>query len=54
MTTGPAAAPGLGEAARREIRALAGLYEHRQSALLPALFAAQEEAGWLTPEALAG
>lgn len=46
-------AAGLGEAARLEIRRLAGLYEHRQSALLPALFVAQQEAGYLTPDALA-
>lgn len=45
---------GLSEAAREEIRRLAGLYEHRQSALLPALFVAQKEIGFLSPEALAG
>ncbi len=42
----------LSERARAEIDRLAGLYEHRQSALLPALFVAQDEAGYLTPEAL--
>jgi NADH-quinone oxidoreductase subunit E len=44
----------LSEAARAEIRHLADLYEHRQSALLPALFVAQREAGWLAPWALDG
>lgn len=43
--------PGLSPAAREAIRRLAGRYERRQSALLPALFVAQEEAGYLTPEA---
>jgi NADH-quinone oxidoreductase subunit E len=47
-------AAALSEAARFEIRRLAGLYEHRQSALLPALFVAQQEMGFLSPEALAG
>lgn len=50
-------APGgraLGAEARAEIARLAGLYEHRQSALLPALFVAQQEHGYLSPEALAG
>jgi len=42
----------LSERARAEIGRLAGLYEHRQSALLPALFVAQDEVGYLTPEAL--
>lgn len=51
--SGPAARP-LGAEARAEIARLAGLYEHRQSALLPALFVAQREHGYLTPEALAG
>ncbi|MDR7482577.1 MAG: NADH-quinone oxidoreductase subunit NuoE [Armatimonadota bacterium] len=55
----PAGAPRAGgrplsEAARREIRRLAARYEHRQSALLPALFVAQAEYGWLPPEALDG
>ncbi|MDQ7841552.1 MAG: NADH-quinone oxidoreductase subunit NuoE [bacterium] len=40
------------EAALEEIRRLAGLYEHRRSALLPALFVAQQEAGYLSPAAL--
>jgi len=44
----------LSEAARAEIRRLVGLYEHRQSALLPALFVAQQEFGYLSPEALEG
>jgi NADH-quinone oxidoreductase subunit E len=52
-TTDPAGAPALSEAARDEIRRLAALYEHRQSALLPALFVAQQEAGYLPPAALA-
>lgn len=51
MIGGPSAA-GLSDAARAEIRRLAGLYEQRQSALLPALFVAQAEHGWLPPEAL--
>lgn len=42
----------LSGAARAEIAGLAGLYEHRQSALLPALFVAQSEAGYLAPWAL--
>ena len=45
---------GLSDAAHAEIRRLAGLYERRQSALLPALFVAQGETGWLTPDALQG
>lgn len=40
------------EAAREEIRRLVGLYEHRQSALIPALFVAQQEAGYLSPAVL--
>ncbi len=40
------------QAARDEIRRLIGLYEHRQSALLPALFVAQQEEGCLSPAAL--
>jgi NADH-quinone oxidoreductase subunit E len=43
----------LGPEARAEIARLVGLYEHRQSALLPALFVAQQEHGYLSPEALA-
>ncbi len=53
MRADPAGAPALSVAAQDEIRSLAGLYEHRQSALLPALFVAQQEAGYLSPEALA-
>ena len=53
MAVEPVGTPALSEAALAEIRRLAGLYEHRQSALLPALFVAQREAGYLTPEALA-
>ncbi|MGQ0548979.1 MAG: NADH-quinone oxidoreductase subunit NuoE [Armatimonadota bacterium] len=45
-------ASALSDAARQEIARLAGLYEHRQSALLPALFVAQREAGYLPPWAL--
>jgi NADH-quinone oxidoreductase subunit E len=44
----------LSQAALAEIRRLAGLYEHRRSALLPALFVAQQELGYLAPEALEG
>jgi NADH-quinone oxidoreductase subunit E len=44
----------LSDGARDEIRRLAALYEHRQSALLPALFVAQKEFGYLSPEALDG
>ncbi len=54
MAVERAGTSGLSEAARAEIRRLAGLYEHRQSALLPALFVAQQEAGWLAPWALDG
>ncbi len=42
----------LSDSARAEIARLRGLYPRRQSALLPALFVAQEEAGWLRPEAI--
>lgn len=52
MTRAPSAARALSAQARAEIDRLAGLYERRQSALLPALFVAQDEAGYLTPEAL--
>jgi NADH-quinone oxidoreductase subunit E len=45
---------GLSDAARNEIRRLMALYEHRQSALLPALFIAQNEFGYLSEEALRG
>jgi NADH-quinone oxidoreductase subunit E len=48
----PSDARALSAQARAEIGRLAGLYEQRQSALLPALFVAQDEAGYLTPEAL--
>jgi NADH-quinone oxidoreductase E subunit len=47
------AARRLSQAARDEIRRLAGLYEHPQSALLPALFVAQQEFGYLPDDALA-
>lgn len=49
-----AATPGTGlsTAAREEIHRLAALYDHRQSALIPALFVAQDEVGHLSPEAL--
>jgi NADH-quinone oxidoreductase subunit E len=43
----------LAAEAQERIRALADRYEHRQSALLPALFVAQEQAGYLPPETLA-
>lgn len=49
----PATPHTLSAAARAEIRRLAGLYEVRQSALLPALFVAQQEFGYLSPEAMA-
>lgn len=49
----PTAPRTLSAPARAEIRRLAGLYEGRQSALLPALFVAQQEVGYLSPEALA-
>jgi NADH-quinone oxidoreductase subunit E len=54
MSQGGAAARALSEAARDEIRRLVELYERRQSALLPALFVAQREFGYLPPEALQG
>ncbi len=47
-----ARAAGLSAAARERIRGLSRLYDRRQSALIPALFVAQEEAGYLSPEAL--
>ncbi|MDR7417777.1 MAG: NADH-quinone oxidoreductase subunit NuoE [Armatimonadota bacterium] len=49
MTPDHRAGRTLSDAARAEIRRLTGLYEHRQSALLPALFVAQREAGYLSP-----
>lgn len=52
MDSGVARAQALSDDARREIQRLAGLYEHRQSALLPALFVAQNEVGYLPPWAL--
>lgn len=52
MSQAGAAGRGLSATAREEIRRLAGVYEHRQSALLPALFVAQREFGYLPPEAL--
>lgn len=42
----------LPDEARDEIRRLQRHYEQRQSALLPALFVAQRELGWLPPQAL--
>jgi NADH-quinone oxidoreductase subunit E len=44
----------LSQAARAEITRLAALYEQRQSALLPALFVAQKEQGYLSADALDG
>ncbi len=44
--------PPLRDEARDEIRRLPDHYEHRQSALIPALFLAQRELGWLPPEGL--
>jgi NADH-quinone oxidoreductase subunit E len=43
----------LSEAARTEIKRLVAQFPHRQSALLGALFVAQEEAGYLRPEVVA-
>jgi NADH-quinone oxidoreductase subunit E len=48
----PAGPTTLSDEARAEIRRLAGLYEHRQSALLPALFIAQGEFGYLSERAI--
>ncbi len=42
----------LRDEARDEIRRLPDHYEHRQSALIPALFVAQREMGWLPPDVL--
>ncbi|MDR5694443.1 MAG: NADH-quinone oxidoreductase subunit NuoE [Armatimonadota bacterium] len=42
----------LSEKAREEIRRLQGLYPQARSALLPALFVAQGEEGYLSEEAL--
>lgn len=43
----------LSERAQSDIRALRARYPVAQSALLPALLRAQEELGWVPPEALA-
>jgi NADH-quinone oxidoreductase subunit E len=43
----------LSEGARKDIEALRTLYPVAQSALIPALLRAQEELGWLPPEAMA-
>ncbi len=43
----------LSEAARAEIRLLMEQFPQRQSALLPALFVAQDEAGYLSPQGVA-
>ena len=45
--------PTLSEEARSEIRRLMAQFPQRQSALLGALFVAQEETGWLSPEVVA-
>lgn len=45
--------PVLSEAAKSEIRRLAAKFPQRQSALLAALFVAQDEAGALYPEIMA-
>jgi len=42
----------LSDKARAEIQQLKARYPHPNSALLPALALAQEETGWLSPEAL--
>lgn len=44
--------PGLSDTAKLEIRRLMGQFPQRQSALLGALFVAQDEIGYLSPEAL--
>ena len=44
----------LSESARAEIRRLMEQFPQRQSALLGALFVAQDEAGYLSPEVIAG
>jgi NADH-quinone oxidoreductase subunit E len=46
------AAIGLSEHALEEIRALPARYPHPRSAVMPALDIAQEETGYLTPEAI--
>jgi NADH-quinone oxidoreductase subunit E len=43
----------LSEDARRDIEALRARYPVAQSALIPALLRAQEEVGWVPPEAMA-
>ncbi|MDR5709361.1 MAG: NADH-quinone oxidoreductase subunit NuoE [Armatimonadota bacterium] len=43
----------LSEAAREDIRRLASRYPVARSALIPALLRAQEELGWMPPEAQA-
>ncbi len=43
---------GLSESARAEIRRLIAQFPQRQSALLGALFVAQDEIGYLSPEAI--
>lgn len=45
---------GLSEYAKAEIRRLMAQFPHRQSALLGALFVAQNEVGYLTTDALDG
>ena len=45
--------PVLSDAARTEIKRLMAQFPHRQSALLGALFVAQEEAGSLRPDVVA-
>ncbi len=44
---------GLSDAAKDEIRRLMRQFPHPQSALLSALFVAQEEAGYLSPDVIA-
>ena len=50
---GGTAPTGLGEETRRRIEALRGRYPQSRSALIPALLAAQEEAGYLSRPVLA-
>ena len=46
-------APHLSEDVRRQAEELVGLYPHPRSALIPICHLAQEQDGWLTPEAVA-
>lgn len=50
----PGIGKGLSDGAKAEIRRLMAQFPQRQSALLDALFVAQDEVGYLSPEALRG